>query len=92
VPFLIAVVFSEADLKSIGSSMFLPGVALDFGHLELPYHFAMKAFLDSCFRRRDEFRQMAKDKGAVLPLGCRVRFVFDHNNEKAIFLREWTSY
>lgn len=35
--FSIAVVFSEADLKAIGASMFLPGVALDFGHLEVPY-------------------------------------------------------
>jgi hypothetical protein len=35
---------------------------------------------------------MAEDKGTVLPLSRRVRFVFDHNNEKAIFLREWKSY
>ena len=52
----------------------------------------MKAFFVSCFRRRDEFRQMAEDKGAVLPLGRRIRFVFDYSNDKAIFLREWTSY
>lgn len=34
---------------------------------------------------------MAEEKGAVLPLGSRVRFVFDHNNDRAIFLREWKS-
>jgi hypothetical protein len=39
--FSIAVVFSEADLTAIGSIMFLPGVALDFGHLEVPYLFLL---------------------------------------------------
>ena len=39
--FSIAVVFSEADLTAIGSIIFLPGVALDFGHLEVPYLFLL---------------------------------------------------
>jgi len=41
----------------------------------------MKAFFVPCFRRGDDFRQMAEDKGAVLPLGRRIRFVFDYSND-----------
>lgn len=90
--FSIAIVFSETDLQLVRSSIFVPGVELDFGYLEYPYLFAMKALMDSYLGRRDDFRKMANERGFSLAFSETVRFVFDDNNDKATFLREWGAY
>lgn len=74
------------ELRSAINRMHLPGQKIDWGYVNNPYLFSLRALMDMFHNRKAEFYQF-------IPLDEVIDFIFDDQlHEKSLILSSWDEY
>jgi hypothetical protein len=81
----IACSYNLQDLERAKNRIYVPNLAIDWGHLNNPYLVAFRALMDMFHNKKEKLEK-------VIPLDQKVDFYFDNQTEKKFILKGWDVY